>query len=177
MKFDELCKFVLIDEADRDMLSGKDKVFSLSDDALDRVKELDLSDVKELIRKTTLPFTSDYITRLIADDLVDYLPAETQDLKKLLKRNIWSAFDDSEKKSARAAEILFAFLKNKKFIVPGIPKSEDPDESDIENLAKELEADVDDTEDIKGLSMYDVDRLGGVTPRSTGHPEDESEFY
>ena len=177
MKFDEICDLVLIGEADYDTLSGKAKVFSLSEGAEEIVKGLDLNDIKVLIKKTTLPFTAEYIISLVMEDLTDYLPAETKDLKTMLKRNVWSKFDDTEKKSARAAEILFAFLKKKKIITPGIPKNDEPVEDEIEKLAGELETDINDPEYNKGLSMHDVGKFGGVIPRSTGHPEDESQWY
>jgi len=174
MKFDELCEFVLVNEADYDSLTGKGKIFSLSDYAEETVQSIDLNAVKELIRKTTLPFTTKYLVNLVVEDLMDYLPAETPDLKDMLKRNIWSAFDESEKKSARAANVLFAFLKKKKLITPGIPKKNNKE--DIESLAKDLDKDI--ADDITGEpSMHDVKRYGGSIPRSTGHPEDESMYY
>ena len=172
MKFDELCKLVL--ESDYDTLTGQSKVFSLSNDAIEKAKTFSLSDVKELIKKTTLPFTTEYLTRFIIDDLASYLPAETRDLKQMLTQNIWSTFDESEKKSRRAANVFFAFLKKKRLIVGGIPK--DSDNDDIENLVKDLESEIPDPEYNRGIATHDIDKLGGVSPRSTGHPEDESMF-
>ncbi len=174
MKFDELCEHVLIGEADYDTLTGKSKVFSLADGAEEVVQSLGLNDVKDLIRKTTLPFDTKFLVRFVADDLTNYLPAETADLKKMLKRSIWAEFDESEKKSGRAAAILFAWLKKKKIIAPGIPKKDDKDE--IESLAKELETDVADADYSTGLSVGDVGKLGGSVPRS-GASEDESQWY
>jgi hypothetical protein len=173
MKFDELCEVVLIGEADYDAISGKDKVFSLADDAEEKVLSLDLNNVKELIRKTTLPFTKEYLSALVIDDLSDYLPAETQDLKKMLKRNVWAKFDDTEKKSTRAANILFAFLKKKKIFTPGINKSE-VDEGELDRLSKELERDVGENDYSDGMSLGDVEKYGGRVPGSRGHAEDES---
>jgi len=175
MKFDELCECVLMTEADYDTLSGKGKVFSLSDEAEEIVLGLNLNDVKTLIKQTTLPFTTEYINSLVLEDLMDYLPAETSDFKTMLKRNVWAKFDDTEKKSARAANILFAFLKKKKLIVPGIPKK-DVNEDDLEALSKELENPADDY-DSGAIGLGDVGKYGGMTPRSSGHPEDESKYY
>lgn len=192
MKFNELCDLVLLGEADVDYLTGRDKVFSISEDAEEIVREIDLAKVKDLIRKTTLPFTSEYLVSLVVDDLSDYLPAETTDLKNMLKRSIWSKFDESEKKSARAANVLFAQLKKWKLITPGIPKkeekeSDEPTDEELEALEKEQLGKEDLDEIIaklskkdytpRGMGMDEVERYGGVAPRSTGHPEDESEWY
>lgn len=178
MKFDELCKFVLINEADVDYLTKKGLVFSLTPDAEEIARGLELSDVKELIRKTTLPFTREYLIRLVTDDLVDYLPAESQDFKKMLMRNIWITFDDTEKKSNRAAAILFAFLKKKKIIQQGI-KKDDVNDEDLEKLSKDLSSgtDIDFDDDSTELSMSDVTKLGGRIDRLTGHPEDDSLYH
>jgi hypothetical protein len=141
MKFDEICDLVLLGEADYDTLTGKAKVFSLADDAKEKVLNLDLNDIKYLIRRTTLPFTHEYLTHLVMEELLDYLPAETPDLKKMLKRNVWAKFDDTEKKSARAANVLFAFLKKKRLIYAGIKKAEEEkiDDEDLESISKDLE--------------------------------------
>lgn len=175
MKFDELCKFVLINEADYDYISGTDKVYSIGDDAENIVKSLELNNIKELIRKTTLPFEKTYLIYLVIEDLMGYLPAETSDVKDFLKRSIWIKFEDSEKKSKRAADILFAFLKKNKIIVPGIPKKK-LDKDEIERIAKDIEATTIDVDEIEGLSIDDVSKLGGVLPRTIGHEEDESEW-
>ena len=179
MKFNELCDFVLITEAGKDYLSGKDKVYSLSNDAETIVQGLDLEDVKTLIKKCTLPFTPKYLISLVVEDLMDYMPAETTDLLTMLKRNLWSEFDESEKKSARAANVLFAFLKKKKIVVPGIPKQSEDDE--IENLAKDLEGEFKtstekDDELGGGLSVSDIEKYGGSIEKS-GPSEDESIWY
>jgi len=171
MKFNEICQLVL--ESDYDTLTGKSKVFSLSEDAEEKVLKFSLNDAKDLIKKTTLPFTTKYLTSLIMNDLMNYLPAETTDLKRMLKRNIWITFDESEKKSTRAANILFAFLKKRKLIIAGIPKRDDKE--DIENLARELDKDIADKDYIRFISKRDTEKLGGMLPRSTGHAEDENE--
>ena len=93
----------------------------------------------------------------------------------MLKRNLWVTFDETEKKAERAAAVMFAFLKKKKIINPGIPRK-DVDDETIERLSKELERDVSDIDDSK-IGMSDVEKLGGMTPRFTGHSEDESIYY
>jgi hypothetical protein len=174
MKFDELCDYVLV-EADKDYISGKGKVFSLADDAIEKAQSLVLDDVKDLIRKTTLPITPKYMVEL-TNDLQDYLPSELSDLKTMIKRSLWSAFDDTEKKSERAAAVVFAFLKSKKYITPGIPRNEEPE--DIESLANELEdAGLEDPDYKGGLSISDVEKYGGSVEGSRSHSEDESKWY
>ena len=179
MKFDELCEFVLIGEADRDTLTGKDKVFSLSDDALEIAQGLSQKDpdLQSVVRRSALPISVEYIIGLVKDDLADYLPAETGDLMTMLKRNIWSTFDDTEKKSERTAKFVFSLLKSRKIIQTGIKKNDEPSETDIDSLARELESDVDEDDYSSGLSTDQVSKFGGMIPRSTGHPEDESKWY
>jgi hypothetical protein len=174
MKFDLLCEYVL-NEADRDYISGKANIFSLADDASEKVTALELNDVKELIKKTTLPFTAEYLVGLVNGDLTDYMPAETPDFKKLLKRSIWDTYDDTEKKSERAAGVLFAFLKKKKIAVTGIPKKDIASDDDIEKLANELEGDFFDNDVANGLSMSQVSKFGGSIPSSDAF-EDESRY-
>jgi len=174
MKFDDLCDYVLT-EADRDYISGKANIFSLADDASEKVTALELNDVKELIKKTTLPFTTEYLVGLVNGDLTDYMPAETPDFKKLLKRSIWDTYDDTEKKSGRAADVLFAFLKKKKIAVTGIPKKDIASDDDIEKLTNELEGDFSYDDVDNGLSMSQVSKFGGSIPSSDAF-EDESRY-
>jgi len=178
MDFDALCDMVMLGEADVDSLTGRDKVFSLADDAEDLLMDIDLDDIKQLIKQTVLPFTKDYITSLVLNDLMDYMPAETSDLKVMLKRNIWAKFDDSEKKSERAAGVFFAWLKKKKLVLAGIPKKEiadadEPTDKELRELEKSggvKDVDVDailaklragETKSSGRIGMSDVESLGG----------------
>jgi hypothetical protein len=175
MKFDNLCTFVL-NEADSDYISGKANIFSLADDASDKVMSLDINDIKDLIRKTVLPFTVEYISDLVKNKLTDYMPAETPDVKSLLTMSIWDTYDDTKKKSTRAADTLFSFLKKKRIVVSGIPKKDEPSDDDLEKLANELESDFSDDDVANGLSFSQVSKFGGSVP-NMGASEDESRYY
>ena len=175
MKFDDICKYVLVNEADYDTLTGQQKVFSLAPGALKMAKSLTIDDIKPLIKRTALPFDLDYIKRLVIIELENYLPAEKSDIIEFLTKNIYHKFDDTEKKSQRAAQALFPYLKSNGILVGGIPKKSSSKDDSIEKLATELENDIDkdDDEDMK-LGIDDVERLGGSVERGRGHPEDES---
>ena len=181
MKFDELCDFVLVNEAHRDYLTGKSKVYSLSNDASEIIN--DVSDkwsekITNLLKKTKLPITDDYMVHLF-NELQDYLPAEVEHIRNnLIARDLRYELGATEASSKKSSKIIFAFLEDNKIVVPGIPKEdEEPSEDDIESLTKELEGDIEDPDYKGGLSTKDVETLGGVLPRSTGHAEDESEWY
>ena len=184
MKFDALCEFILINErteGNRDSMTGKDKVFSLTEDAIEKAEAMLTTDpdIDSIINRSAIKeLTGEYICNLVKRDLTDYLPAETSDIIQFITRDVWRTFDVTEKKSKRTAKYLFSLLKSRKILRSGIKKNDnDPSDDDIEALARELEYDVAEDEFSSGLSMGQVGKLGGMTPYNRSHPEDESEWH
>lgn len=193
MKFNELCD-VILQEADYDSLTGRSKVFSLSDEAEEVAIGVELDDLEDLLKKTAIPMDKRFIASLVNERLIDFLPAEKPDILDFMKNMLKANFEASDKKAGRAANALFSWLKKKKIVSAGINKTpEDKGEEPTDEELAELEGQdtVSDDEldkimkvlsnkdDYKsgGMGMDEVEKLGGMTPRSTGHPEDESEYY
>ena len=151
MNFDELCDFVLL-EADNDYVSGASKQFYLAADAITKIENMKQEDLSDLLRKTELPFTVDFMEELV-DDMRDFMPTSGNELKSFLKTRLmsWINPDMDVQNLATAgattkSKILFAALKKElALVVSGVPsaakedRERDPSDDEIEKAEREAE--------------------------------------